>query len=357
MCALTFFCPAISRILATVLSALCQTTLTADRLDRLPDALRQRPELAALRHAVALADGAATLRAHVDMRAAAEGVGRSRYLAALAFNLARLQRLDALLAAARAAGLRLVVFKGGLLARTHYGDPGARPMVDIDLLCAPGDVARAVELGQDLGMTRYDPEPFRLARAATHDVKLADRGVTVELHHRLWHELRVGSDVEPILARATEVPFGDGTTLAPDEADHLYVVCVHAAMHAFAGNALWMTDAALLVAGAPRPLWARAAALATAARGRVALAAARDQLRQSMPWLPLDGDGDGAGAREAAPLRRAIVRRLSPWLQRGEGELGPWPSRLVRPLLFDRARDLGGWAFEKLQMWRGARSS
>jgi hypothetical protein len=131
----------------------------------------------------------------------------------------------------------------------------------------------------------------------------------------------------------------------------LYVVCVHAATHGFAGNALWMTDAALLVAGAAAPLWERVAERAAAANGRVALETARDQLRAAMPWLDV-GDERFVGATPAR-VRRAIVRRLTPWLQRGEGELGPWASRLVRPLLFDRARDLGSWAIEKLQMWRG----
>jgi hypothetical protein len=321
-----------------VLTELCRTTLTAARLDALPAPLRARPELVALRAAVALDGGGAA------------GAGRTRYLATLAFNLARLERLDAIVAAARAAGLRLVVFKGALLARTHYGDPGARSMVDVDVLCAPGEIERAVELCRDLGMKRHDPESFRRARAATHDVKMLGAGVTIELHHRLWHELRIARDVEPVLARAVEVPFGAATAWAPDEADHLYIVCVHAATHGFVGNALWMTDAALLTAGARAPLWTRAAALADAGHARVALAMARDQLRSAMPWLDVDGVGG------AAPLRRAIVRRMTPWLQRGEGELGPWASRIVRPLLFDRARDLGGWALEKLAMWRGARA-
>jgi hypothetical protein len=318
---------------ASVLSELCRRTLTAARLDALPPALRRRPELVALRHAVALADGD-------------EGGGRGPYLAALAFNLARLQRLERLLAAARAAGVRLMPIKGALLSRTHYGDPGARPMVDVDLVCAPAELPRTIELALALGMTRHDPETFRSERDAVHDVKLADGGVTIELHHRLWHELRIARDVEPLLARATEVPFGETTAWAPDEAAHLYIVLVHAATHGFTGNPMWMTDAALLVAGASEPLWPRVQALADAARARVALAAARDQLRLAMPWLPLDGDA------RAAPLRRAILRQLAPWLQRGESELGVWPSRVVRPLLFDRTRDLGSWALEKLALWR-----
>ena len=105
-----------------------------------------------------------------------------------------------------------------------------------------------------------------------------------------------------------------------------------------------MTDAALLCAGAATPLWGRVQELAAASGGRVALAAARDQLRLALPWLDLEGS-------DAAPLRRAIVRGMTPWLYRGEAALGPWGSRVVRPLLFDRARDFGSWALEKLAMW------
>jgi hypothetical protein len=333
----TCFSGPFSRILASVLKPICQKTLTVARLDALPAVLRRRPELLGLRYAVALAAGER------------EAPGRMGYLGTLAFNVARLQRLEALLAAAHREGLRLVPIKGALLVRTHYGDPGARAMVDADVLCAPDELERVIELGRALGMQRRDPEEFRSARAATHDVKLGDGTLTVELHHRLWHELRIARDVDPVLAHARPISYGETTVWAPDEADHLYIVLVHAATHGFLGNALWLTDAALLLAGAGEPLWPRVEALAEASRARVALAAARDQLRLAMPWLDLRGGG-------AAPLRRALLRRMAPWLQRGESELGVWPSRVVRPLLFDRTRDLGSWALEKLAMWRGGTS-
>ena len=320
-----------------VISELCRRTLTAARLEALPAGLRRRPEVQALRYAVALADG--------DKGAP----GRSRYLGALASNLARLGQLETFLAAGHAAGLKLMPVKGALLVSTHYGDPGARPMADLDVVCAPDELARAVEVGQALGLKLVEPEAFRRARGATHDVKLTAGGVIIELHHRLWHELRIARDVTPLLARARPVALGATRAWAPDDADHLYLVCVHAATHGFLGNALWLTDAALLCAGAAEPLWPRALALAVAAHARVALAAARDQLRLAMPWLDVGGE-----AREIAPapVRRAIVRGMTPWLHRGELELGIWPSRLVRPLLFDRTRDLGSWALEKLAMWR-----
>lgn len=288
--------------------------------------------MVALRHAVALADGET------------RPTGRQEYLTALAWNLARLTRLEAVLAAARADGLKLVPFKGAVLVRTHYGDPGARPMLDVDVACAPDDLERAVELCRDLGFQRSDPQAFRYARDAVHDVKMTAGPVQIELHHRLWHELRIARDVTPMMARAVEIPYGATTAWVPAVADHLYVVMVHAATHGFTGNALWMTDAALLADGGGAALWAEVESLAAVSGARVALAAARDQLRAVMPWADAGGDA-------VAPVRRAILRRMGPWLQRGEGELGPWASRIVRPLLFDRTRDLGDWALEKLSMW------
>src|SRR5439155_25855068 len=122
---------------------------------------RGRTELVAIRHAVELSDG---------QTGGTPGPGRQAYLAALAWNLARLTRLEAVLAAARADGLKLVPLKGAVLLRTHYGDPGARPMMDLDVACAPGDLARVAGLCEDLGFRRSDPAPFRAARDAVHDV-------------------------------------------------------------------------------------------------------------------------------------------------------------------------------------------
>lgn len=327
-----------SRYLGRVLTERCRRVLTTARLAALPPSLGRRRELEALAYAVALDGGRR------------DAPGRDTYLRALSWNLSRLADLDWLLGAARAAGLRLVPFKGALLCRTHYGDPGARPMADVDVAVAPDELERAIALLCDAGFARLDPPAYRRARGGVHDVKLMRGAVTIELHHRLWHELRVASDVTPLVARAVEVPFGGATAWAPTEADHLYVVLVHAATHGFCGNVLWLADAALLAGGDDPSLWPRVEALAAASGARVAVAAARDQLAAAMPWLGARGDG-------VAPLRRALVRRLGPWLWRAGEQHGPWPSRLVRPLLFDRARDLGGWALEKLSNLRQGRAA
>jgi hypothetical protein len=308
---------------------LLRATLPAALLAKLPAPLRARDELRALREAIVR-----------------DGEGREQYLQTLAWNLPRMTALDRLLAAAEQQGVKLVPIKGALLARTHYGDLGARAMVDVDVVCEPRQLDAAIAVGERLGFTRVDPPPFRRARDAVHDVKLVDGAATIEVHHRLWHELRIDRDVSGLVSRARRVPFGDGEAWAPADADHLYVVLVHAALHGFTGNPAWLADAALIVARAGADVWRDVETLARAAGAELPLAAAREHLAAVLPVA-------GAVVDERRwPMQRALLRTLAPWLQTGEARLGPWPSRLVRPLLFDRARDAGGWALEKLGLWR-----
>ncbi len=307
----------------------------------MPAPLKRRSEVLALTYAMLrAADRLALLPAADQVRA------RDEYLSTLGWNLGRFARLDAALAAAREAGLRVVVLKGGLLARTHYRDPGARPMVDLDLACDPHDTERLVALWCGLGMQRWLHPQFRIAGAATHDVKLVEGPLVIELHFRMWHELRLGDDLRGLLARAVEVPFGGATAWAPALADHLFLVLVHAATHGFAGNPLWLTDAALLAAEATGDTWAEVERLAAQAGASLPLAAALDHLCLVFPEL-----FPSRSALGPAPLRRAVLRRLAPWLQRGEPELGLLPSRIVRPLLVERPGALVGWLGDKLRLW------
>jgi hypothetical protein len=130
----------------------------------------------------------------------------------------------------------------------------------------------------------------------------------------------------------------------PALADHLYLVLVHAALHGFAGNPLWLTDAALLAQSADRDTWDEVRGLAERGAGRIALQAALDQ-------LALCGFGAGLPDQVAvAPLRRWVMRRASGWLLRGEGDLGTWPSRVVRPLLFEHPVPFLRWSLAKLRI-------
>lgn len=311
--------------------------LPPERLLALPPVLRARDELRALGWALLTVHDALG-RLDEDERAR----GRQAYLSALAWNLPRLDALDRLLEATHAAGIELVTLKGGAMARTHYGDPGARPMVDVDVLCEPAQLDGALEAARGAAFEVVQGPAFRRDRDATHDVKLRDGPVVIELHHRLWHELELRSDAALLTGRALPVEADGARMTVPAAADHLFYVMVHAATHGFAGNPLWLIDS-LLLAG--DTTWADATAAAQAAGARLPFAAARDHLATVFPErVPLGGG--------PAPLRRALLRQLAPWLQRGEPELGLLPSRIVRPLLLDGPRAFVRWAAEKAAMFR-----
>jgi hypothetical protein len=320
--------------------------LPPERLLAWPEALRRRDEIRAL--------GFAVLKAHqaLDRLDEAEQMAaRQAYLASTAWNLARLDRLDRLVEAARRAGLELVLLKGAAMARTRYGDAGARPMVDVDVLCAEDDLSRVVEVARSIGFAVTEPPAFRRAQKAVHDLKLHDGAVMIEVHHRLWHELGLGDDARGVRARAVETEV-DGVRLrVPAVEDQLLITLVHAATHGFTGNPMWIIDALLLLDEAGPDALARAGRAARRIGGELAWLAARDHLSSLCPDLVPPAPDD------TARLRRALVRRLGPWLQRGEPELGLWPSRLVRALLVDDPRAFGHWAVDKARLFVGRLSA
>jgi hypothetical protein len=318
----------------------CLGSLAPGTLAGLPATLRRRPEIQALSYAALAGQGALG-----DLPAETAAAWRAEYLTTLAANLPRLFALQELLGAARTRGLRLVPIKGGILAMTHYPDPGARPMQDLDVVCLPEELDAAVDLCAGLGYVVLPHEGFRLREGATHDVRVERGPVVVELHFRLWHEVRLGSEVRGLIERATEASLPSGRVLAPAAADHLHFVLVHAALHAFCGNPVWLFDAALLAERAGPGVWGEVHARARELRTALPLAYACDQLELVLPGLAKPPPS------VRAALRRALLRRAGPWLWRGEPELGLLPSRLVKPLLFEDAGRLLGWSAEKARIW------
>jgi hypothetical protein len=312
------------------LSPLCLRTLQPRALLAWPAQLRRRPEVRAFTYALLGAHQALGL-----ISAEERAVARGMYLQALAHNRRQLRRLDEIVRAAQAIDLPLVPLKGALLARAYYGDPGARPMVDLDLACRPRDLARATALLEGLGLRARAHPRWRVRHDAVHDRQFVDGAVLVELHFKRWHELGLASDIDPLMDRAS-----DG---APAPCDHLYFVLLHAATHGFAGNALWRVDALLLATAHPE-LWPAVWQLGARERTTVALTAAIDQLALAFPEARLPR------WPTPAPLRRRLLRRVAPRLG-GDRELGSFGSRLVRALLWQDGRALGPWAARKATLW------
>ncbi len=88
------------------------------------------------------------------------------------------------------AGLAPIALKGAWLAWHAYPHPALRPMRDIDLLLAPDTVVAGFELLLEHGYRLDGPLELSLDDIIRLDKHmpplLSPRGVTIELHHRLW---------------------------------------------------------------------------------------------------------------------------------------------------------------------------
>lgn len=112
-----------------------------------------------------------------------------RYLLTAAGNKKIFADLRDALQVLEEAGVQVVVLKGAALAETVYGDPGLRPMVDVDLLVRREHVERAVSALLAAGFRRAGPPELRpgFDRDFRVEIEMVSAGaqpVGVEIH---WH--------------------------------------------------------------------------------------------------------------------------------------------------------------------------
>jgi hypothetical protein len=155
-------------------------------------------------------------------------------------NLWLLERAGQLLDGARARGLPLLPWKGAALAAPLWGDPGVRPMSDLDFLAPPDALDGIAALCESLGFHRTYGDRARFSREHGHDLSftLDEPYLIVEIHWRLHHDLGGDASVDAIFARAQ-----DGL---PSWSDSLFGVGLHAATHGFGEHLFWPLELALL---------------------------------------------------------------------------------------------------------------
>jgi hypothetical protein len=152
------------------------------------------------------------------------------HLAAMRQTLQIEQRLIASLPLLDAAGIDYRLLKGVALAHACYPDPATRSFVDADVLIAPGQMSRAVQVLTQAGGRRNIPELY-----PGHDDRFA-KSVTVLIRRRaldLHRTLLAGPfgvtvPIESLFERSTPVSIGGRVVPALDTAD-LYI---HAAVTA-----------------------------------------------------------------------------------------------------------------------------
>lgn len=233
---------------------------------------------------------------------------------------------DALLERIAAAGLRPVLLKGGALSRLVYARRVDRPMLDQDILLAPGAAAEAMGIARAAGW-----RPALEADAAAlegffsahhHLVPLREprSGAQVELHTELFHQGHpfptMGGEAVAARARfgAKEVPDGVGV---PTDVDLLLHLALHFAWSHGMGSGIWRASADVQALGeAGRIDWpalpghARGARASTACFWTLHLARALAGVR--VPDAPLDAlRGGFIPAAALGPLSRHFAWHCS----------------------------------------------
>ncbi len=217
--------------------------------------------------------------------------GKAEYRRAWCLNQVAIARGAALIGRLEAAGIPAMYLKGAALAVGQYGDPGVRPMDDIDIAVPRSQARAAVEAlvregwvpgvtplagARDIGdaagggwevgarpLAAFD-EAYFFARHA-HGFEAPD-GVNVDLHWCLFQgHCDPGVDdaawaaTRTVLIHQTEVR-------VPDPADHLLLLLAHGARWNPIPAIRWIADAVTLIRREPDLAWDRLIAEAQARR-------------------------------------------------------------------------------------------
>jgi hypothetical protein len=169
-----------------------------------------------------------------------------------------------------AGGFAPIALKGAWLAWHAYPNPALRPLRDLDLLLTPETVIPAFKHLVAQGYTPPEATEFTLEDAVRLDKHMppltSPRGITIELHQRLWEidgrmdHAAPHADEAAIRARAIRI----GTISYPHPADMLAHLVIHAVYdHRLDCGPLLLPDIAYLLSVAPidwAPFWAQAKA-------------------------------------------------------------------------------------------------
>ncbi len=145
--------------------------------------------------------------------------------------------------------LRVLPYKGPVLAQSAYGDLGLRRFSDLDFLIAPADFERAKQALAEIG---YRPsadlaapvERFFLHTGYERSFDSAAGKNLVELQWALLpHFFGVDVRVEDLLGRAGKTFVGGCEVPCLSREDSVLVLCLHAAKHLWT-RLIWLADIA-----------------------------------------------------------------------------------------------------------------
>jgi hypothetical protein len=246
----------------------------------------------------------------------AEVAGRLKglYRRSWSHNQLIFKRAAEAIAVLEGAGIETLVTKGASLALLSYGDAGARPMDDVDVLVPLGHTMEAIGVLSAAGW-KPDHEDPPAWTEVHHSLGFAGAdGGEVDLH---WFSLwQPASDAE--LWRASlPLQLAGVATRAPCPADQLLLACVHGTPWSPLPPFRWIADAVTVIRSAGEQLdWDRFATEAERRRVTVASAAALAYLSEefgvAIPQAVLASLRAAPASRHERAAFRAACRPDSP---------------------------------------------
>lgn len=230
-------------------------------------------------------------------------------------------------AALSAQGVRTAVLKGGAFVWAPGLDPALRPMRDLDLLIAPEDSARVVEILNAAGFSGGSAE---LAESGKHLPAMTSHAITVEPHLHLFdtYDDPAAERERQFIARAWQraEPSVVPGVLALCPTDTLLHLILHAVLdHQFNNGPLLLGDLAALT-GSGRIDWAlfwtEAERLEAVRACLLALG-----VGQELAGIEVDWGGHSPGAFGADQVERVSRLMLVDMTHRSAVS---WPGQLLR---------------------------
>jgi hypothetical protein len=145
--------------------------------------------------------------------------------------------------------VRVVAYKGPLLAESAYGDIALRNFGDLDLLISPGDHQPATQILRDLGYqpsSEFSPAVGRFWLNNGYE-RSFDSGAGKSLVELQWALLprlyALDLRTDDLLARSQTAAVGGREVQSLSPEDSLVALCVHAAKHLWM-RLIWVCDIA-----------------------------------------------------------------------------------------------------------------
>ncbi len=273
---------------------------------------------------------------------------RTEYLRARYSNLLRFDDAAPVLGALGEDGVAVLLLKGAALVAAHYGDPGLRPMADLDVMVREEDAERAIAILQGRGYAPAGPVDAA-ARALIHSAPFARPGAApFDLH---WRAFELEED-RAIWDSVVEMKYQGVTVRVPGPADQLLHACVLGTIWDWDAPQRWVLDAMAVVRSSGDRLdWGTFVARAIALRLSTG---AHGSLRFLREEFAVDVPEEVSVALGAAPTTRwerhaARSRRTRPDLR---GPLMAFALRLDEHHRLVRRGAAPGGVLGLLQVWR-----